>query len=267
MERVLVVSFQPQSGKTTVALQLARAYQHLGRETVLMDYSTDQFAIEVLQEQQYSGIRAVAASKEAVLSKIWAQEVSDSDTVVVDTSLRMEQARHDFLLRQTNSVLLLIDISQLDLEDFELQFGEWIKRIRMVRSRLVVVATHIEPHSLLRVVQLRQSLDQFQIPLAMKLEGIASLEQIDTLAHMLLSEEMRVDSVSGNRLGRALHTATARAASMVGAVGVLSGVVDEVKREVGEEGGRPIQDHPRPFESLQHKNQLLMMENERLRSH
>ncbi len=267
MDRVLIISFQQQSGKTTLALQLARAYQAQERGMVLMDYSCDQQALESLQEPQYAGIRGVSAGKGAVLSKVWAQEVKDSETVIVDTSLRLEQARLDYLLRQINSVLLVVDMRSLDLEHFEIQFGEWIKRIRMVRSRLVVVATHCIEQEMVQVVQLRQQLDHFQIPLVMKLEEQATPEQVDSLAHMLLHEEMRVDSVSGNRLGRALHTTTARAASMVGAIEALSSIVEGVREEVIEEekGSFSLEDYPSPLESLRQKNQMLIRENERLR--
>ncbi len=276
MDRILVVSFQQQSGKSTLALQLALAYQAQERSVVLMDYSSDQYALEALQQPQYKHIRGVSGGKGGVLSKVWAQEIRDDETVVIDTSLRMEQSRLDYLFRQVNSVLFLIDIGKVDLELFEEQFGEWIKRVRMVRSRLVVVATHCPHKQLMQVVRLRQQLDQFQIPLVMKLEGAADKEQVKSLAHMLLSDEMRVDSTSGNRLGRALHTATARAASMVGAIETLSGVAEEVKQAGIIEGieeemsysdkrSEPVQKRTSPLEHLRKKNEMLKEINDRLR--
>ncbi|MBT7308800.1 MAG: hypothetical protein HN842_11335, partial [Gammaproteobacteria bacterium] len=209
------------------------------------------------------GVSAVLGGD--MLSRVWAEEVSDSDMVVIDTSLRLEQARLDYLLRQVSSVLLPVDVSALDLEQFEQYFSELIKRIRMVKSRLVVVATHCAEQGLLKVVQLRQELDQFQIPLVMKLEQVASESQADALAQMLLSEDMRVDSVSGNRLGRALRPAMARAASMVDAVDALSGIVDEVTGGVLEEGRIEREEPPSPLQPQKERNQRLSMENERLR--
>ncbi|MBT3309922.1 MAG: hypothetical protein HN382_10415 [Gammaproteobacteria bacterium] len=273
MDRVLILSFQPQSGKSTVALQLTDAYRQQGRSVVLMDYTADQVARVALDERSAAdcvGVRGVAAGKEVhMLSKVWAEEVDDFETVIVDTACRLEPARLDYLLRQINSVLLVVDVSQIHLGEFEQQFSELIKRIRMVRSRLVVIATHCADQGLLKVVQLRQKLDQFQIPLVMKLEQMATPSQIESLAQMLLSEEMRVDSVSGNRLGRALHTATVRAGSMVGAVETLSEIAEEVKQSLGSEcADEEIESLAHPsvaMESLQEKNRLLAEENERLR--
>lgn len=275
MDRVLVLSFQAQSGKSTLALQLVNAYQQQARSVVLMDYSSDQrarLALKKLEGTSRAAVRGVAAGRGVhMLSKVWAEQVNDHETVVVDTSIRLEKARLDYLLRQINSVLLVVDVSQVDLEKFDQQFGELIKRIRMVRSRLVVVATHCRDQGLLKVVQLRQHLDQFQIPLVMKLELEATDAQIDSLAQMLLSEEMRVDSVSGNRLGRALHPATVRAASMVGAIDTLSGIVEGVKHEVVSDPLEKLAECDTAnrenvvVESLHEKNRMLAEENERLR--
>jgi cellulose biosynthesis protein BcsQ len=274
VDRILILSFQQSSGKSTLALQLVNAYRQRGWGTILMDYCADQQALEWLEEgkwQQGGGVttpavRGVSAVLGGdMLSRVWAEEVSDSDMVVIDTSLRLEQARLDYLLRQVSSVLLPVDVSALDLEQFEQYFSELIKRIRMVKSRLVVVATHCAEQGLLKVVQLRQELDQFQIPLVMKLEQVASESQADALAQMLLSEDMRVDSVSGNRLGRALRPAMARAASMVDAVDALSGIVDEVTGGVLEEGRIEREEPPSPLQPQKERNQRLSMENERLR--
>ncbi len=270
MDRVLILSFQPQSGKTTLALQLADAYRRQERVVVLLDYSHDQKARRSLKGSQSTssaaGVRAVAAGKEAhMLSKVWAEEVHDSDTVVIDTSSRLEEARLDYLMRQINSILLLVDMRACDLEEFSQQFSGLIKRIRMVRSRLVVVASHCGEGELMKVVQLRQVLDQFQIPLAMKLEQEATEEQVSSLARMLLSEEMRVDSVSGNRLGRALHPATVRAGSMIGGIETLSSIVGEVEREVIESGKVTIQASSHSLEQLKEKNRVLAHKNDQLR--
>jgi hypothetical protein len=179
VDRILILSFQAQSGKTALALQLSEIYRRQGRVVVLMDYSNDQRARRTLKQQQgevgAGALRAVAAGRELyMLSKVWAEEVHDSDTVVVDTSCRIEQARLDYLMRQINSVLLVVDVAQCKLEQFAQQFGELIKRVRMVRSRLVVVATHANSQEMIKVVQLRQLLDHFQIPLVMKLEQEAT---------------------------------------------------------------------------------------------
>ena len=276
MDRILILSFQPQSGKTTLALQLSEIYRRQQRVVVLMDYSNDQKARRTLKREQAevegssASLRGVAAGKEIhMLSKVWAEEVHDSDTVVVDTSSRLEQARLDYLMRQINSVLLVVDVTQCNLEEFGQQFGELIKRIRMARSRLVVVATHCDPDDLIKVVQLRQLLDLFQIPLVMKLEQEATQEQGEALAQMLLSEEMRVDSVSGNRLGRALHPATVRAGSMIGGIETLSEIVETVKREVMQSGEWDELDLPEletpSMEPLRETNERLARENERLK--
>ncbi|HIJ23089.1 MAG: hypothetical protein HON68_09475 [Gammaproteobacteria bacterium] len=271
MDRVLIYSFQQESGKSTLALQLAHFYNQKGHKMVLMDYTINQTALESLGDEcwQPSGsdmlVRGVAARQSGgMLSRVWAEQVSDAEMVVVDTSVKLEQSSLDYLLRQVNSILLLVDVRDVDLELFGQQFSELIKRIRMVRSRLVVVATHCDRHDLLRVVQLRQELDQFQIPLAMKLESAATSLQVESLAQMLLNDEMRVDSVSGNRLGRALHPAMKRAASMVSAVETLPAIVDEVKGDVllKEEIEQEVSS---PLSSLREKNQRLLTENERLR--
>lgn len=271
MDRVLVLSFQPQSGKTTLALQLADTYCQQERVVVLLDYSNDQKARRSLKSRQNSEInervRGVAAGNELhMLSKVWAEEVHDSDMVVVDTSSRLEQARLDYLMRQINSLLLLVNVVECDLVQFEQAFSGLIKRVRMARSRLVVVATHSDSSDLLKVVQLRQVLDRFQIPLAMKLQQEATAEQVSSLARMLLSEEMRVDSVSGNRLGRALHPATVRAGSMIGGIETLSSIVEEVEREVIESGKvTPLPQPALTLDQLKQKNRALAQENRRLR--
>lgn len=270
MDRILILSFQPQSGKTTLALQLTEAYRQQERVVVLLDYSHDQKARRSLKRTQspssQAGVRAVAAGKELhMLSKVWAKEVHDSDTVVIDTSSRLEEARLDYLMRQINSMLLLVDMRKCDLEGVEVMFSGLIKRVRMVRSRLVVVATHCGVSELKQVVKLRQLLDQFQIPLAMKLEQEASEEQVASLARMLLSEEMRVDSVSGNRLGRALHPATVRAGSMIGGIETLSSIVEDVEREVVESGKVTIPESSHSLDQLREKSSVLARENRRLR--
>ncbi len=277
MDRILVLSFQPQSGKTTLALQLSHYFHQQGRPVVLLDFSNDQRARkQLIQSQDVSSteLRAVEVGKDVhMLSKVWAQTVRDQDTVVIDTSSRLEQARLDYLMRQVNSVLLLADLRDENLNEFEHQFSDLIKRVRTVRSRLVVVATHSCNKEMMRVVQLRQRLDLFQIPLLMKLEQQATPAQCEMVAQMLLSEEVRVDSVSGNRLGRALHPATARAGSMVGGIETLSEIMEAVKqrvllsdrqeiKEVEEEGETAVQ---MAVEELKKKSQQLARENERLR--
>lgn len=278
MDRILILSFQAQSGKSTLALQLADCYRQQ-RPVVLMDYSSDQLACEQLEQrdpQAREQLRGVAAGREThMLSKVWAEEVTDHEMVIVDTSQRIEHARLDYLLRQINSVLLLVDLRSADLLGFEQQFGELIKRIRMVRSRLVVIATHATGDQLQQVVQLRQALDHYQIPLVMKLEAAASEAQVDSLAQMLLNEEMRVDSVSGNRLGRALHAATVRAGSMVGAIETLTEIAQGVQQEIVGDLERLEADTTArnqvpseasaTLEQLQQKNRRLADENERLR--
>ncbi len=253
MDRILILSFQPQSGKTTLALQLSEIYRRQQRVVVLMDYSNDQKARRTLKREQAevegssASLRGVAAGKEIhMLSKVWAEEVHDSDTVVVDTSSRLEQARLDYLMRQINSVLLVVDVTQCNLEEFGQQFGELIKRIRMARSRLVVVATHCDPDDLIKVVQLRQLLDLFQIPLVMKLEQEATQEQGEALAQMLL-----------------------RAGSMIGGIETLSEIVETVKREVMQSGEWDELDLPEletpSMEPLRETNERLARENERLK--
>ncbi|MBT7308186.1 MAG: chromosome partitioning protein, partial [Gammaproteobacteria bacterium] len=53
MDRILILSFQQSSGKSTLALQLVNAYRQRGWGTILMDYCADQQALEWLEEGKW----------------------------------------------------------------------------------------------------------------------------------------------------------------------------------------------------------------------
>ena len=240
MEKIVVISSQKGCGKTTIATNLAAIHSKEGYEVTLVDYTKKEDALHWSEKrsEQLSPVSVVAAynTRSSMMTKEWMQQVGSIGKLENHNKVIMDANNDELIGQRRADVINRADIIIVPvapalggLTEFSDFLSELITSARRNKSRLMVVANMLEADQLM-LLFVRQVLNKFKIPVIAKIstlvgyskalatgKSICEIERIDALEECVSwkklidgihSDNVRVDSVAGTKLGRGLSKAT-----------------------------------------------------------
>lgn len=154
MHKIVVMNAKGGCGKTTIATNLAALYATHGYKTTLTDYDPQGSSSAWLKRRpaEADAIHGIAAYQSSSWSatRSWQMRVTaDTERVIVDTPAAIKTHDVAGYLKDTNTIIVPVLSSVIDVEASTLFLHEVMKliKLRSPQTQLVVIASRIKTRS------------------------------------------------------------------------------------------------------------------------